>query len=1166
VPMPWRFTLVETPLRCLWSAKATGRSVWTGGRRAWQLRKSRDTAATVPLTQLDGTTQGGAMTDGGSGSERPDRPVDGRSVSAIDLIVATALLALLAFAPLADLAAAAQPLAPQMQPRLATLTGNQPNRLVRDLPADLPDGFTAGSPADLRAIARRALGQRGSHTLLTLLAPAAKSLQETAVGGRLGFAPYPYRYPAMTRLLDQAPGRAHTAEARNLGAALLLLASRPGEYGSAKFPNAPAAAYAVLDRARANGDCGAQLNLLLLVSADYQPRDAPVRDEARRAESVCPDDPTPGWLLGQYQSQRAKLKSPYDEAGDPVPADAQQQAAATFAQLEQRFPGSAAAITGMADAQLRAGLRLAESQPFTARHALRTAAAGYLKARSIEADGAVAGLARALIGLGEPARAAELVRGLVAGGASPGLLLELLTTAEVAAHEFGPAESTARQLADRGPAAYPAGPPLFAVPGGDGVSETAGQDPLGPQSLGTDTYAPFSVSLQPSPGGGGADVEDVSFIPVFRSDYGFVGTDPSCPGRGWRRDAVLAGRARAALADFPAGSDPAFNDVRPTRQGYKCEFMVGDLHDIARLEAGLPVTGDRKRHDELADRRQNLWRWAGNLPHAEQTIQAWAKEAGPTAPLPMLRLGEVSFLQRRYDDAAAAFGVAARRTRYADYNNDLGVYEAQLGQGASLLSAGRTAEGLALLRTVANFAEYGVAFHRRSDYPWLKARFGAVAYHARAQLADAERESGDLLAAVEDYNAARELLQVLPDTEVTGVRPERIDANQALADLALGRVTAATQAINRALRADPMNPAFLMTAGFVADRAGQLETAARYDVATLTSDPGAFPAANDLGVELARLQRNDEAVTALRRAVGARPDYALGWFNLGVVYSGMGPAKVLQSQGALARAFELDPALRDRQPALTIDAQIYRTGLDLSKPLPPGWSFAQLQDRLTVPSAGLLAVLVLGLGLARVAGSGTRTELAQGWLESAAQRLERLPLVSRLRNPWWALAVTVLVFALPLVLHARGRLVGLGALAVGVLLLALVAMWVRTLVARRTGLTVHNESWGPGVAFGMATAVVAPWAPLPVARTTDDAPWVHAAAPVALALVGVVLFVESVAFQVPLTRSLADAALIMVASTLVPVGPLDGAKLGKAGLLAGAGVVGAAFLVGLGVV
>jgi tetratricopeptide (TPR) repeat protein len=139
---------------------------------------------------------------------------------------------------------------------------------------------------------------------------------------------------------------------------------------------------------------------------------------------------------------------------------------------------------------------------------------------------------------------------------------------------------------------------------------------------------------------------------------------------------------------------------------------------------------------------------------------------------------------------------------------------------------------------------------------------------------------------------------MLTGAGATGLRPERIDANQAVAELALGRATTAKEAIDRALRADPMNPAFLMTAGFVADRAGQLETATRYNAATLVSDGGAFPAANDLGVQLARLHRNEEAATALRRAVGARPDYALGWFNLGVVYSRMGPAQVLESQGA----------------------------------------------------------------------------------------------------------------------------------------------------------------------------------------------------------------------------------------------------------------------------
>jgi hypothetical protein len=40
----------------------------------------------------------------------------------------------------------------------------------------------------------------------------------------------------------------------------------------------------------------------------------------------------------------------------------------------------------------------------------------------------------------------------------------------------------------------------------------------------------------------------------------------------------------------------------------------------------------------------------------------------------------------------------------------------------------------------------------------------------------------------------------------------------------------------------------------------------------------------------------------------------------------------------------------------------------------------------------------------------------------------------------------------------------------------------------------------------------------------------------------------------------------MSASTLLPVGPLDGAQLGQAGVLAAAGVVGGALLVGLGLI
>src|SRR4029453_14108176 len=106
------------------------------------------------------------MTDDGLGSERPSRAVDGRIVLLVDILVLAALLVLLALAPLAHLAAAAQPRPPDKEPQLPALTGNHPNRVVRDLPGGLPDGISVDSPADLQRIAGRALGGGGGRTFL----------------------------------------------------------------------------------------------------------------------------------------------------------------------------------------------------------------------------------------------------------------------------------------------------------------------------------------------------------------------------------------------------------------------------------------------------------------------------------------------------------------------------------------------------------------------------------------------------------------------------------------------------------------------------------------------------------------------------------------------------------------------------------------------------------------------------------------------------------------------------------------------------------------------------------------------------------------------------------------------------------------------------------------
>jgi cellulose synthase operon protein C len=1090
-----------------------------------------------------------------------------RSATLTDIVIGLAVVLLLGFAPAAWVAAERQARPPDPAVELADAQPTSQGPVVKELPAGIPQGITAETPESLRELAASALGEQGAERLLRLLRDPSDSLVWTAVrGGPLGFL-YPYRYPAMSRILDQAPAGGWSEDGAALGAALTLLASRRGADGDLKYDNAGAAAFAVLYRAGVAGDCEARLNLLLLVAAEDVPRDEVVRGEGERAMEACPDDPTPGWVLGQFQSLRAQ-QADLLAMPAPVPDDPAERAFATFEALVERFPDSPDALAGAADAHFREGARTAESQPFYARHEFRIAVELYRRA----ADGSEtteieAGLARALIGLGEYSSAADLLR-KADDVATPGFRMELLTEAEEAAHDFESAQDTARRLADLGTDAYPQGPALFATPV-DGASFEGDDLSIPAVSVGIDRFAPFEVRLQPNELGGGAVVDDVSYVPIYRDDPGYVGTMASCPEWGWRRDAVLAGNAAEATVGLP--KDLAFTTVRPNlRRECGVSFELDrTTRDLIRLETGAQLDLRPGRVNLLYDHRQNMWRWGGDLDRAAEVIEEWLDAAPPSAALPMPRLGEVLYLQGSYDASAAAFGAAARRTRQSEWDNDLGMYQASLGRGAALIRAGRQAEGLLLLSDLAMDAERGVAYHQQvnPDYPGYAEDFGAVAYHARTLLADTERETGALAAALENYDAAGEMLPAIeqPYRQVTGHRPERLYGNQAVAELAADRESEAKTSIDRALRVDPMNPAFLMTAGFIADRRGDRAAAIDYNRQALESDPGAFPAANDLGVQLAREQREDEAVAALRQAVFAKADYALGWFNLGVVYGDMGPRYVLASQGAFARAIQLDPELADRKRELTIDANIYRTGLDLSKPLPPRWSFAELERLAPTGSVGLLAVLLLGVGLARSIGKGGQ-DFAGRWGEIVTKVLGRVPLVARIQAPVWAFGLTVVLFLVTMVRQGWTEVWGLTVAGLAIGTLAGAAIRSRILVAKVSKSEVSQKSWPPGMVLGVAaTAAGAPWAPLPVIGDDRSRTQTHAAAPLTLAVIAGVLLLETALLEVPLTKSMSVAALIMAASTLLPVPPLDGGRLEKAGLIAGAGLVGAAVLIVLGI-
>jgi tetratricopeptide (TPR) repeat protein len=1088
-----------------------------------------------------------------------------RSIALLGAAVIVGLLMVLGVVPLSELVGSRPGRPAGLSVEVSSSTGVPPaDSGLRDVPRGLPRGTVIRTADDVLPFAVRALGPAGADAMLAVLASGG-SLLVDQVTAEDGSPLYPYRYPAVESVLDGAASGSLASDGTALGAALTLLAAQtqPQHEEATAIDNAGPAAFAVLLRARAQGGCAPQVNLLLLLASDDFTGADVLASELERAEAACPGDLAPGWLVAQAQLRGVSAGTEPERPGSPT-----SDAVTTMERVVTRHATSTAALTGLGDAYLGAAMTLDEP-PFTARRFFREAVAAYNRAvdRGGQRD-AAAGLARALIGLGEPSRAVDLLSPLAQSDTTPGPVLEVLIAAQESAHRFRDAENIGRRLAALGPSAYPRGGALFPNPQMPHVDTV--QDVSNALSLGADHLGPLRASLAPQGArGSGGDALDISFIPQYRDVPGVTGTHAACASWAWRRDAVVAGRGATALETWTTAATGA----RPDGFGCPPEDDPARLQVVAELLDGGDTALADPSSDGAADDWQNLLRWAGDLPAARHFVVLWDEARADTSELPARRLGEIDFLTHRYDDAASEFDVAARRTRLLRWNGDLAVGQVQLARSASLLAAGRAGEAEAILRSLSAVGIQGYAYHQSQvstvlddsadDEYQVANEFAVLSYHASGQLADEERRTGRLRAAVEDYEAALSWLSQFADPFNLGARREALYNNAALAYLGLGNTAQASDLVDQALHDDPQSPIFLMTAGFVADRRGDVPGAMRRDRQALENDPGLYPAANDLGVELARLDRPTEARSAFRQAVGARPDYALGWFNLGVLESSRGFTRLLAAQHALATAYRLDPALRDRHLELTIDARVYRTALDLSKPLPPAWTLADLQRPAPAAAVGLLAVVGLGLGLARTANRGA-AQTADKWLDPMTRRLEALPVLGRARAPVWAVIATVAAFLLA-DLHRSTTVTATVLYPVGLLVLAATAVSARDMVARRTGTVAPQRSWAPGIVVAVATGAAGyPWAPLPVVDTGEKGLRVHLAAPLTLAAVALVLFVESTWTRAPLAQAWAVATLIMCASLLLPVGPLDGAHLGKAGVAASAGVVGAALLLAVG--
>ena len=306
-------------------------------------------------------------------------------------------------------------------------------------------------------------------------------------------------------------------------------------------------------------------------------------------------------------------------------------------------------------------------------------------------------------------------------------------------------------------------------------------------------------------------------------------------------------------------------------------------------------------------------------------------------------------------------------------------------------------------------------------------------------------------------------------------------------------------------------------------------------------DPTLFSTWNNLGVLYAQDGNLAQAITCFKQAVRARPDYPLGWFNLGVAQGQQpGIGAFLRSQGAFGKAGQLNHGLKNQAVGLAFDDQVYDAHLDVSKPIPADWHLSQTVRANPTPlTIGLIVMIVLrgawafGSDWFAMHGSAGALRL---WSRKRPG-LERF-LNGRIAAAW----TTLITFAALLWLAGVSgwreyALVGMGFAAL---------LTIHSLAPRfATTLAEPHTSVLPA---SLITVVLAPFgiAFTPPAPLVDDDGiplWARRSGVTALAAVAAVFCLVAWITAVPLIRAAATGCLVLVTSALVPVRPLDGSRL-----------------------
>ena len=878
--------------------------------------------------------------------------------------------------------------------------------------------------------------------------------------------------------------------------------------------------------------------------------------------AACPDDPNALWFIADSQGAE-EITSCGTQSTDPA-VELPEEALTAARQLQRRFPTLAAGFAAEAEILMAKAERegYVGIRPFLARQRWTEAEGLLAHALTLSSNPElVLARAKALTGMGR-VEGAEVVRGLGAQATTTSGRRIVAAWVLAAAGDYVSARNAKGNVEPR--SEHSTSPTrrlglqqdltliggAAGVAGNMGATATALKDPAQDQSQ----------------CGGGSSTFDGGFVPLSRNEtFG-----PS--GRGFL---VPSTRFTSSLQWLNGDLVGA---------GENCN---GSVEDPACHALGLVDTTSTE--DAMAA-SQDLYRAAGQYPKAAEVVGSWLK-AYPEDPKALELLAEVQLLQGNPIAASASLTSALESIgRHPNAGNccdrwaklKLGYTDHLLGKEDAALQQYRDIPDPIMESEVNLRVAYGLYYYRsllegvslseKGDWSAALSAFREAADFARkydnvedvndfgikARVAKGVAEQNGALAATRlgDFDTAVTLAEqalafdpgnpLFIETLADAKRGQAVTAASTEFDVGGQPTSSPTTSSPTASGQPTSSPSTSSQGGKTTSQPATLEDLAASYRKALDVDPTMFSSWNNLGVLLAAGGHHDEATDAFRNAVKVRSDYATGWFNLGSELLLHGSwTQVLAAEGALGYAARYDSSLRSETPALTFDDEVYKSGLDLSRLLPPDWQLATSARRSTTPLTLALIVLLLG----RVVTALSQDTLS-GWIgEKTMALVARFPngLLRWLHWPAW-LGVLLSLTTFVLVGGTSGTR---EALVAGP---CLVAIAVLPSVLRRAmgavpndGVAERTPALGVGVSAVLALAGIA-WPPVPTMSASGDHSVVlraRRAVIVAVAGAVLVLVMSSWLGSVPVSRAVMSVGIASLGSLLVPLEPSDGAYLGK---------------------